>query len=760
MEYRAAPNGLALLFGDNDDETESGVLNSLQFHDVPLSRGQIVALGGPQAAGLPQVLPDVPSFVESWIPAGAFARANTPVGAIINTGSSTITNIRLNLDGTALANVQSTPEGDLITATATPAQPFTALSDHVLVLTYDDNKAGTLSATNSFRVPLFFEDFESIVLGPKVDEALAGDAVYSPTPPQGWTVDHISKDGLTPLYGINPVDAANGVTEFRGWTFLDRDWWATTAGDQRRTEFVRAQGTVAVADPDEWDDKGDPESLGSFNSKLITPAVDISAATAGTAFLSFDSSTRTEEPQEIYITISYNGGAATEILRWTSNQGGTLKADATNEGVVLGLNNPANATSVQVTFGLEKAFNDWWWAIDNIAIDAGSVPAPEISRQPASATRLSGGWVEFKVTAVGADLTYQWQRDEVDIPEATSANYLIESVTAANAGAYRCVVSNSGGSVNSDPAVLAVQSPPLDFASLQNGLAVYLPFDNSYTDASGNNLNGTPVGNPTFVAGLIGTGAVQVTNQGTNRNFVTLGQAASSAFGQTTDFTVAFWMKTERVSSDPVVVGNKDWDLGSNTGWIIGTQADGRIEWSYKRSTESRKDLDYIDGGNLLNNGRWTHVTVVWNFNGDALTYHDGFLVNQQPISPANGDIFAAGTSLNLGQDGMGDYGSEWDGLLDDVAFWNRALTADEVLALYGTGLRGFSFLNPPTTQPTLGYSLADGQLTLTWQGGGYVLQENGNVANPEAWANVPGAGPNSATVPTANGTKFYRLSN
>jgi hypothetical protein len=241
--FEPPPNGVAVLFGDNDGETESGVLNSLQIHDVPLSRGQIVALGGPQAAGLPQVLPDVPSFVERWIPASAFARANTPVGAVINTGSSTITNIRLNLDGSDLANVQFTPEAGRITATATPAQPFAPLSDHVLVLTYEDNKDGTLSATNSFRVPLFFEDFESIVLGPKVDEALAGDAVYSPTPPQGWTVDHTSKDGLTPLYGINPVDAANGVTEFRGWTFLDRNWWASTAGDQRRTEFVRAQGT-------------------------------------------------------------------------------------------------------------------------------------------------------------------------------------------------------------------------------------------------------------------------------------------------------------------------------------------------------------------------------------------------------------------------------------------------------------------------------------------------------------------------------------
>jgi hypothetical protein len=92
------------------------------------------------------------------------------------------------------------------------------------------------------------------------------------------------------------------------------------------------------------------------------------------------------------------------------------------------------------------------------------------------------------------------------------------------------------------------------------------------------------------------------------------------------------------------------------------------------------------------------------------------------------------------------------------VAFWNRGLTADEVLALYAAGLQGFSFLEPTAPQPTLDYSLAGGQLTLTWQGEGFVLQENADIGNTESWSSVPDAGANSATVPTATGTKFYRL--
>jgi hypothetical protein len=764
--FEPHPNGLGILFGDNDDETESGVLNSLQIHDEPLSRGQIVALGGPQATGLPQVLPDVPSFVEEWIPATPFARASTDVGAVINAGSSLITNVRLNLDGTDLDNVQTTEEGELVTARATPPEPFPPMSDHVLVLTYDDDKGGAKSFTNSFRIPIFYEDFDLLELQNSADPAIGGEPntgtnVWTQTPPDGWAIDN----SQMPPQSSPP----SGRPEWEGWAFADWEWVYTRVDAQERQNFTKSRGTVATADPDEWDDFGNPKlNRGYFNSFLVTTSVDLTGVAANTAFLQFDSSWRPEgfddagpdgiasNNQTATVVMSVDGGAPVEIMRWDSDSSGDFyHPDNVNETVIIPLNNPAGSSSVVLTFGLTNAANDWWWAIDNIVVDAGAVP-PEVTGHPTSATRLAGGWVSFSVTASGPNLSYQWQKDEQDIDGATSDTYTIDPVSATDGASYRCVVSNPDGSDTSDAASLTVLAQYPDPASLQSGLSAYLPFENDYNDASENNLNGTPVGSPTFAAGQVGS-AVQITNQGETRNFVSLGETASMSFGQTSDFTVAFWMKTDRVSGDPVVVGNKDWDSGGNTGWLVGTQNDGRIEWSYKRSTETRKDYDSTIG-NVLNNGRWAHVAVVWNINGEALTYYDGFLVNQQPISPGNGDVYAAGSSLNLGQDGFGDYGSEWDGLLDEVALWNRALTADEVLALYGTGLQGSSFLDPAPPAPTLDFSLGDGQLTLTWQGEGFALEENGDLGNPAGWSIVPGAGANSATVPTAAGTKFYRL--
>ena len=769
--FAPAPNGLAILFSDNDDETASGVVNSIQIHDVALSRGQIVALGGAEATGLPQTLPDVPSFVEDWIPSGPFARANTDVGAVIIAETSTISNIRLTLDDVEVTDVESTVDGIRVTARAS-IPDLELMSDHVLVLTYDDSQDGTKSATNTFRVPIFYEDFDLLELGPSADPAIGGEPntgtnVWTQTPPEGWTIDNSQMPPQS-----NPP---SGRPEWEGWAFADWRWVYTQVDAQRREEFTKSRGAAATADPDEWDDYSSPvNTRGYFNSFLVTKSIDLPDLPANAAFLRFDSSWRDEwnddagpdgqvsNNQTATITMSVDGAAPVEIMRWDSNPASpTFHNDEPNETVALPLNLPAGPASVVFTFGLTNAGNDWWWAIDNITIDAGAIP-PEITGQPASATRLPGGWVRFSVAAGGPGLTYQWQKDGTDIPGATSASYLIEPVTAADAGTFRVVVSNPDGSLTSDDAVLTVVSPPQDFASLEDGLGAYFPFENSdYADASGNNLNGTPVGNPTFAPGKVGSGAVRVSSvrDTSTYNYVTLGEAASSAFGQTSDFTVAFWMNTERVTGDPAVVANKAWASGGNTGWTIGTQSDGRIEWNYKRSTENRVDLDYVIQGPILNSGRWAHVTVVWNINGEAETYFDGFKVDGRSIAPGNGDISAAGTSLNLGQDGTGAYGSgEWDGLLDDVAFWNRGLTADEVLALYAAGLQGFSFLEPTAPQPTLSYSLDDGQLTLTWQGEGFALQENGNLGDPAGWSNVQGAAANSATVPTATGTKFYRL--
>jgi hypothetical protein len=129
------------------------------------------------------------------------------------------------------------------------------------------------------KTVLFAEDFEGLVLGPNVDEALAGDAVWTDTPPEGWSVDESGIPGLG-------LDATDGMTEWAGWAFTDKAWWIEAAEDQDRSLFELGSGIVAVADPDEWDDGDErlpiPISADPYDTWLTTPAIDITGIEAGT----------------------------------------------------------------------------------------------------------------------------------------------------------------------------------------------------------------------------------------------------------------------------------------------------------------------------------------------------------------------------------------------------------------------------------------------------------------------------------------------
>jgi len=87
---------------------------------------------------------------------------------------------------------------------------------------------------------------------------------------------------------------------------------------------------------------------------------------------------------------------------------------------------------------------------------------PTIDTQPSPVTVNVGGIASFSVEASGtAPLAYQWQKNGVNIPGAASMDYSINNVQASNAGMYRVVVSNSGGSVTSNAVQLTVSSPPV-----------------------------------------------------------------------------------------------------------------------------------------------------------------------------------------------------------------------------------------------------------------------------------------------------------
>src|SRR2546429_682866 len=121
------------------------------------------------------------------------------------------------------------------------------------------------------------------------------------------------------------------------------------------------------------------------------------------------------------------------------------------------------------------------------SVNGGAI-APYINIQPANQTVSVGQTAIFSGGAAGTPpLTYQWQKNGVDIPGATSSSYPTPPTTSADTGTgtiFRVVVSNTAGSVTSNSATLTVSTGQV--ASTVDVITYH--YDNS---RSGQNLSET-----------------------------------------------------------------------------------------------------------------------------------------------------------------------------------------------------------------------------------------------------------------------------
>ncbi len=235
---------------------------------------------------------------------------------------------------------------------------------------------------------VYSENFDDVVLGSSVNEREAfakttvaeatPDTVSRPdsfthTPPAGWAIDN---SGI-PGGAVSQDD--NGVFEFEGWSFMTKDFW-NFADTQGREEFFKCVGNCAVADSDEFDDLGAGNDDGPLDTLLITPEVDITSIPEGELGLLFDSSWRDEDTQTALITAEFfdasgNSLGTVDALRWESDPTSAFFHDRnTNETVLVGVDNPAGAAAVQLTFAYLNGSNNYFWAVDNIQL--GVIPEP------------------------------------------------------------------------------------------------------------------------------------------------------------------------------------------------------------------------------------------------------------------------------------------------------------------------------------------------------------------------------------------------
>ncbi len=252
-----------------------------------------------------------------------------------------------------------------------PAQAYTVYVDSGTFLdtTLTPIVGGTLLTQNFDFLPL--NPFDAGITG--------GDGTdYTLVPPLNYSVD-------------NTANATGGLAPFRGWSFMDKNSWIGQAGDQARSAFTKGVGTVALGDPDQFDDAA---NSGAFNSKFISRPIKLTGVAANSVVLEFDSSFRPENTQIGTLDVRFDGGAWTNILTLnpanTSNDGPGAGVNPVNlnehltSGIATGVStggtgngkgaapfrsiqNPAGAANMELRWGVTGQ-NTWWWAIDNLQV--------------------------------------------------------------------------------------------------------------------------------------------------------------------------------------------------------------------------------------------------------------------------------------------------------------------------------------------------------------------------------------------------------
>lgn len=436
------------------------------------------------------------------------------------------------------------------------------------------------------------------------------------------------------------------------------------------------------------------------------------------------------------------------LLGATNNTLSFIAAFPDDDGVgfsVVVTNSVGSVTSVVATLTLETNVN--------------------IGHSPHSITRYVGSKAAFRVVANGAmPITYQWYKGTALDPILSATNdtlWLSNVQLADDASQYYATVRNPFTTAESAPATLMVVARPVTVPI--TGYARFVMADDPVAywrldeaDGSGTAVDAVGSFDGTYQAGAgaFAFGSASGVPRETNGAIgLTGGSVISIPYALELNPVNAPWSAEAWVSPSSLDPGNfrtvfsSMWnsDFGNHVfGWNVYQHVAG--VWTlnlFNGGSSSTFVSDFVH--NPLVTNSWYHMVITHDLNTTRF-YVNGMQVGAAPQTNArfvangvNGDPAAAGGATVLGQ--RSDLAFHpFAGALDEVAFYNKALTLQQIRAHYlaTVGLVG---------------EWSNNRLVLRWPFG--VLQQAENLAGP--YANVTGAS-SPHIVDPVGATRFYRV--
>lgn len=144
-------------------------------------------------------------------------------------------------------------------------------------------------------------------------------------------------------------------------------------------------------------------------------------------------------------------------------------------------------------------------------------------------------------------------------------------------------------------------------------------------------------------------------------------------------FTMEMWIKAGTNTSDPVIIGDKDWGSGGNPGYVLCRSGS---TWKINIANTGRTRYD-IGAVKSIEDGNWHHIAVTFDKTKECIVYQDGEIMNRSALAyKATDDMTSPFPYLYFCQDGTGTYGSggpNWAGTFNEVRIWTDVLTPETI---------------------------------------------------------------------------------
>jgi hypothetical protein len=345
--------------------------------------------------------------------------------------------------------------------------------------------------------------------------------------------------------------------------------------------------------------------------------------------------------------------------------------------------------------------------------------APVFYTQPQGASKYVGDGLFLSALVDGSTpLSYQWQNSGVNVAGATGSSLTLTNLQLSDAGNYILIATNVYGAATSSVAVVQVTT-----FTITNTFA-YWKFDetsgSSAADSSGNGNTGSlisfPGDNSQWIPGRVG-GALNLNNTNVGQGYVTAADSPSLNFTNSLSFSLAAWVKgtPAQISGAGIIAkgygGNEEYAMDVSGG-------------AFRFYVRNAAGVSSPIQSSVAPNNRWQHLIATY----DAASGVMNLYVNGQLVStgPAPTSLLSNGHVVSIGSRESGavsGYVWPFNGVIDDVRIYNRALRTNEVQTLYSTaGSLALTFYaQPQNASAYVGDAVtftaqADGSDPLTYQ--------------------------------------------